>query len=68
MNKSSFFFCYNKKMFKYIHDIKKIQYITIAKNPTTDQIFSLFVKSTELQRAIDDYKKLNPAEKDELLF
>lgn len=56
MLNKEFFFCYNKQLFTFLHDIKGIDYITIAKNPTTDKTFSLFCKSESLQNALNDYK------------
>jgi len=55
MDNSNFFFCYNKQLFSYLHDIKGINYITVAKNPTTDKTFSMFYKSESLQNALDEY-------------
>lgn len=56
LNKSDFFFCYNKRLFTFIRDIKQIDYLTVAKHPKTDQIFAIFPKSDRLQNAIDEYK------------
>jgi len=57
--KDKLFFCYNKKLFKHIHDIKGIDYITVAISPTSKKTFALFEKSEQLQMAIDEYKALN---------
>lgn len=57
MNKSDIFFCYNKKLFSFIKDEKKIDYLTVAKHPKTDKIFAMFSKSKELQAAIDDFNR-----------
>jgi len=59
MTKSNFFFCYNPKLFTFLHDVKGIDYITVAKNPTTDKTFSMFYKTPSLQAAIDEYKELS---------
>lgn len=56
LSRSKFFFCYNKRLFTFINEIKGIEYITIAKHPTTNKEFGLFIKNEELQKAIDDYK------------
>lgn len=57
MTHSDFFFVYNKDLFTYLHDTKKLNYITIAKNPTSGKTFSMFLKSDQLQSAIDEYKE-----------
>ncbi|MCY9007166.1 hypothetical protein [Peribacillus frigoritolerans] len=59
MSNKDFFFCYDKKLFRYIKDVKGLDYITIAKNPTTDKTFSMFMKSDQLQNAINEYKSLH---------
>ncbi|MEH6944632.1 hypothetical protein [Bacillus sp. JJ722] len=56
MNNKDYFFCYNRKLFTYLTKEKNIEFITIAKNPSTDNIFTLFKKSDELQNALDSYK------------
>lgn len=58
MDKSNFFYCYNPKLFKYLHEEKSLSFITIAKNPTTNKTFSIFCKSDSLQNALDEYKVL----------
>lgn len=58
MDKSNVFFCYNKRLFTFIKDVKGIDYLTVAKHPKTDKLFAAFFKSEELQQAIDDYKKI----------
>ncbi|WP_042346070.1 hypothetical protein [Bacillus massiliigorillae] len=58
MNNKDFFFCYNRKVYNYLTKLKNIEYITIAKNPSTDNIFTLFMKSDELQKALDEYNKM----------
>jgi hypothetical protein len=52
------FYCYNKRLFTFIKEIKNIDYLTIAKHPVTDKIYSMFIKSEELQMAIDEYKSI----------
>lgn len=59
MNNKQFFFCYNRKLFTYLHEVKSIDYITIAKNPTTDKTFAMFFKNDILQLALDEYKAQN---------
>ncbi len=58
MKNTDFFYCYNKQLFTFLHDIKSIDYITIAKNPTTGKTFSMFYKNDILQIALDEYKSL----------
>jgi hypothetical protein len=57
MKNTDFFYCYNKNLFKYLHDVKGIDYITVAKNPTTGKTFSMFYKNDILQIALDEYKQ-----------
>lgn len=59
MKKQDFFFCYNKRLFSFIKDVKGIDYITTAINPKTKKIFTLFYKDDILQAAIDEYKSLD---------
>jgi hypothetical protein len=58
MDYKDFFFVYNKQLFEFLHKEKKINFITIAKNPTTNKIFSMFYKTEFLQNAIDEYRQL----------
>ena len=59
MTNKDFFYCYNKDVFKFLHYIKGINYITIAINPVSMNTFSLFIKSNELQAALKEYRQLN---------
>ncbi|RIJ65312.1 hypothetical protein [Rummeliibacillus sp. POC4] len=59
MDRTQFFFCYNKELFTFLHDVKCIDYITIAKNQNTDKTFSMFYKNDDLQKALDEYKQLH---------
>ncbi|MFC0235511.1 hypothetical protein [Fictibacillus phosphorivorans] len=56
MTKNDFFFCYNKKLFSYLKDVKDINYITVAQSPATKQTFAMFFKNDDLQAALDEYK------------
>lgn len=58
MDNKDYFFCYNKKLFDYLTKEKSLDFITIAINPTTKKTFSMFKKTNELQKALNDYKKL----------
>ena len=63
MTKSDFFFCYNKRLFTYICQVKNIPYITIGINPSNKKLYSMFIKSIDLQKAIDDYKQYEKLDK-----
>ena len=56
MNKSDFFFCYNKKLSDFI-TTKGIQFICVAKEPKSGKLFSLYFIDSQLQQAIDEYKQ-----------
>lgn len=58
MNHSNFFFCYNKSLFSFLKDQKNIDFITVAKNPSTNKIFAMFYKTEILQNALDEYKSI----------
>lgn len=62
MKNQNYFFCYNKQLFKFLHDVKGIDYITTAKDIRTGKIFSLFEKGEDLQQALDEYKELQEQE------
>ena len=62
MNKNSkYFFAYNKNVFKFLHDTKGIEYITIAQDPRTKKMFTLFENTEEVTEALKEYRtnKLN---------
>ncbi|WP_035351382.1 hypothetical protein [Fictibacillus gelatini] len=59
MTKSDFFFCYNKRLFTFLKDVKSIDFITVAKNTSTGKTFAMFYKNDILQKALDEYKTLN---------
>lgn len=58
ITKDNLFFCYNKNLCMYLKD-KKIYSLTTAIHPTTKKMFTLFAKSEQLQKALDEYKALN---------
>lgn len=58
MNKNDFFFCYSLELSNFLRG-KKIEFITIAQNPHTSKLFTLFPKSDRLNTAIQEYKQLN---------
>ncbi|MCP3026018.1 DUF5659 domain-containing protein [Halobacillus sp. A5] len=54
MDKSSLLFCYSKNLSDHLRQYG-FQPLTLAKNAKTDQLFSLFYRSPELLKALDDY-------------
>ena len=59
MNKSQkYFFAYNRNVFKFLHDTKGIEYITIAQDPRTQKIFTLFENTEEVTQALREYRQL----------
>ncbi|MEH6965319.1 hypothetical protein V7195_25860 [Priestia megaterium] len=56
LTSNDFFYCYNKKLSDKIQEAG-IPVITIAQNIKTGKLFSLYLKSSELQDAIDSYKE-----------
>lgn len=54
---SNYFYCYDSKLAQYLRHEKKINYITIAKNPNTDRLFTLFQRTQVLSDAIANFKK-----------
>lgn len=55
MNKN-YFFCYNKRVSDFLKT-KGIYHITVAQDPKTKKIFSLFEITTDLQQALNEYKQ-----------
>lgn len=53
--KDSYFYCYNINVSKYLTS-KGIEYITIAKEPKSNKLFSLYKQTKELQQALKEYK------------
>lgn len=53
------FYCYSKKVARYIYDKSngEIKPLTIAQNPKSKNLFSLFSKSERLQEILDQYAK-----------
>ena len=58
MNKKGYFFAYNKRLAAFLHMDKGIEYITIAQDPKSNKIFTLFKLTKEVENALDEYKKL----------
>lgn len=55
-NKNKYFFCYTKILSDYLKE-KGFFPITVALEPKTKQIFSLYEVSDELSQALKSYKK-----------
>ena len=53
-----YFFAYNKNVYKYLHDTKGIEYITIAQDPRTQRVFTLFENTEEVTQALKEYREL----------
>lgn len=50
-----FFYCYSPYLAEHITKCG-IDYITVALNPSTKSTYSMFLKTDELQEAINSYK------------
>ena len=51
------FYCYSKKLSSYIYKESGIVPLTIAINPKSKRMFSLYGKSPKLQAVLDKYKE-----------
>lgn len=58
MDKHHFFFCYNKDLSTYLRN-RGFRYIFKAQHPKSKKIFSLYYKDSQLQKALEEYKKPN---------
>ncbi len=56
MANKDYFFCYTKKVSDYLKE-KGFEHITVAQDPKTKKIFSLFKINEELQKALKAYKR-----------
>ncbi|WP_226035642.1 hypothetical protein [Aquibacillus saliphilus] len=54
---SDLFYCYNKRLSDHLFECG-LTPLTIAINPKSKNIFSLYQKTNELQQAIDKYKRI----------
>lgn len=54
----NYFFCYNKKVSDFLKT-KEIYHITVAQDPKTKKIFSLFEITPSFQVALNEYKNLS---------
>lgn len=55
--KPNYFYCYNKRVSDHLKS-NNIQYITVALDPKTKKMFSLYLINDELQASLDEYKKV----------
>ena len=58
ITKKDFFFCYNPKLSNHLWK-NGFRYEMKAINPDNNRIFTMYIKSDELQRSIDEYRQLN---------
>ncbi|APH05854.1 hypothetical protein [Bacillus weihaiensis] len=58
MNKSDFFFVYNKRVSDFLKT-KGINFICVAIEPKSQKMFSLYYINDDLQKALAEYKQLN---------
>ncbi|MFV2046877.1 hypothetical protein CJ195_21855 [Bacillus sp. UMB0899] len=58
MNNKNFFFCYNKAVSDFLKD-KGVQFITVAIEPKSQKMFSLYQVDDNLQQALNEYKQQN---------
>jgi len=58
---SDLFYCYSRKLSTFIHNESngEIVHLTIAENPHSKRLFSLYSKSKSLQIILDKYKEEN---------
>jgi hypothetical protein len=52
MNKSNYFFCYDRRLANYLRHEKRIDFITEARHLKTNKIFTLFYRNEELKKSI----------------
>ncbi|MGG1690583.1 DUF5659 domain-containing protein [Heyndrickxia ginsengihumi] len=53
---NNYFFCYTKRVSDFLKQ-NGFKPITVAQDPKTKKIFSLYAINEQLQRALDEYKK-----------
>lgn len=54
----NYFFCYNKRVSDFLKT-KEIYHITVAQDPKTKKIFSLFEITDKFQKALKEYNNLS---------
>lgn len=55
MNNKQFFFCYSSQLFKYLTEENSFDYITIAREPKNNKMFSLFFRTNKLNQKLIEY-------------
>jgi hypothetical protein len=58
MERDKYFYCYNINVSNYLTS-KGIKYITVAREPKSNKLFSLYKITNGLQQAMQEYKQLN---------
>jgi hypothetical protein len=55
LTKEDFYFCYSSKLSKYLEQ-KGIRYLFMAKDINKNNPFSIYEKTKDLQRELENYK------------
>jgi hypothetical protein len=55
MNNEQYFFCYNKRVSDYLIE-NGLNYITVAIDPRTKKMYSLYRQTDELKKLLTEYK------------
>lgn len=61
LTNKDFFFCYNRDVYYYLTN-NGVEFITIAREPKDNKMFSLFYRSEKVERLLENYyqeKKVN---------
>lgn len=61
LTNKDFFFCYNRDVYYYLTN-NGVEFITIAREPKENKMFSLFHRSEKVERLLENYyqeKKVN---------
>lgn len=56
LTNKDFFFCYNRDIYFYLTE-NNVDFITIAREPKNNRMFSLFHKTKEVDRLLAEYNK-----------
>jgi len=59
LTNNDLFYCYSKKLSDYIYKHSGIYPLTIAINPKSGRLFSLYARNDRLKKALSDYDKEN---------
>ncbi|MCC3645830.1 hypothetical protein JGK52_03910 [Cytobacillus oceanisediminis] len=52
----NYFFCYTKRVSDFLQE-RGFSFITVAQDPKSKKLFSLYLITEELQKALAEYKK-----------